>query len=111
MDIYKAKSLEDMVDTLGSFDLVIGTRLHANILATFNAAPCLGIAYRAKVSSFFRDNEIGDYYIELDELDDLPLAFQYMYDNYGEVAQKFYDASQRNLAQKEAYQTFASQYE
>lgn len=111
VEIYKAKSLEDVVDTLGSFDLVIGTRLHANILATFNAAPCLGIAYRAKISSFFRDNEIGDYYIELDELDDLPLAFQYMYDNYDEVARKFYDASQRNLAQKEAYQTFASQYE
>lgn len=111
VEIYKAKSLKDVVNTLGSFDLVIGTRLHANILATFNAVPCLGIAYRAKVSSFFRDNDIGDYYIELDELDDLPLAFQYMYDNYDQAAQKFYDASQRNLAQKEAYQTFASQYE
>jgi polysaccharide pyruvyl transferase WcaK-like protein len=111
VEIYKATSLENMIDTLGNFDLVIGTRLHANILATFNAVPCLGIAYRAKVGSFFRDNDLSDFYIELDALDELPKTFQHMYANYSQVAQKFYDASNRNLVQKEAYQAFAAQYE
>lgn len=111
VDIYKAKGLHDMVQTLGNFDLVIGTRLHANILATFNATPCLGIAYRAKVSSFFRDNDLGRYCIDLDALKDLSDMFADMYEHYDEVAQQFYEASQRNLAQKEAYQEFAAQYE
>lgn len=111
IEIYQAKNLNDMVDTLGSFDLVIGTRLHANILGTFNATPCLGIAYRAKVSSFFRDNDIADYCIDLDALEHLPTTFAAMYDNYDAVAQQFYEASQRNLAQREAYQKFVAQYE
>lgn len=111
VEIYQATSLENMVDTLGSFDLVIGTRLHANILGTFNATPCLGIAYRAKVSSFFRDNDLSDYCIDLDELAKLPVTFEQMYEQYDTVAQKFYEASARNLAQKEAYQAFAAEYE
>lgn len=110
-EIYQAKSLQDMVETLGSFDLVIGTRLHANILGTFNATPCLGIAYRAKVSSFFRDNELSDYCIDLESLDRLLPVFVDMYERYDEVAGQFYEASQRNVQQKEAYQTFAAQYE
>ncbi len=111
VEIYQAKSLQDMVQTLGSFDLVIGTRLHANILGTFNATPCLGIAYRAKVSSFFRDNDLASYCIDLDSLDQLPDVFERMHSHYDEVARQFYDASQRNVAQKEAYQNFATQYE
>jgi len=111
VDIYQAKSLSDMVRALGDFDLVIGTRLHANILGTFNGTPCLGVAYRAKVHSFFRDNHLENYCIELDSLQSLPTVFRGMYENYDAVAQQFYDASQRNLAQREAYQAFAIQYE
>lgn len=111
VEIYQAKNLQDMVQTLGDFDLVIGTRLHANILGTFNAAPCLGIAYRAKVSSFFRDNSLGDYCIDLEALQNLPKVFADMYENYDAVARQFYEASQRNLAQREEYQKFAVQYE
>lgn len=111
VQVYQARSLQDMVDTLGSFNLVIGTRLHANILGTFNATPCLGIAYRAKVSSFFRDNGLGDYCIDLDALEELPATFKYMYDHYPAVAQAFHDVSKRNLAYKEAYHALAAQYE
>ncbi len=111
VEIYKAKSLEDMVQTLGSFNLVIGTRLHANILGTFNATPCLGVAYRPKVASFFRDNALGNYCIDLNDLEALPAVFWNMYTEYDRVAQQFYDASQRNIAQKEAYQKFAVEYE
>jgi polysaccharide pyruvyl transferase WcaK-like protein len=111
VEIYKAKDLRDMVQTLGSFDLIIGTRLHANILGTFNATPCLGIAYRAKVSSFFRDNNLSNYCIDLDGLNDLEGVFWNMYNQYDEVARQFYEASERNREQKEAYQKFAVEYE
>jgi polysaccharide pyruvyl transferase WcaK-like protein len=111
IEIYKAKSLQDMVQKLGSFDLVIGTRLHANILATFNATPCLGVAYRPKVTSFFRDNGLNQYCVDLDTLASLTTVFWNMYEQYESVAQQFYEASQRNIAQKEAYQKFAVEYE
>jgi polysaccharide pyruvyl transferase WcaK-like protein len=110
-DIYQPKSLEDMVQRLGSFDLVIGTRLHANILGAFNATPCLGIAYRAKVSSFFSDNQLGDYCIDLDSLGLLPKVFMNMYRHYDVVAQQFYDVSKYNLARSESYREFAAEYE
>ena len=111
VEIYQAKNLQDMVRTLGSLDIVIGTRLHANILGTFNATPCLGIAYRAKVSSFFRDNDIGNYCVGLESLENLSAVFADMYEHYDEVARQFYEVSQQNLAQREAYQKFAAQYE
>lgn len=110
-EVYQAKDLPDMVRALGAFDLVIGTRLHADILGTFNATPCLGIAYRAKVSSFFRDNNLSDYCIDLDSLDRLPKLFEYMYQHYDEVAEQFYAAAHRNIEQRSDYQTFAAQYE
>lgn len=110
-EIYQAKDLPDMVRALGAFDLVIGTRLHADILGTFSATPCLGIAYRAKVSSFFRDNDLAQYCIDLDSLDRLPELFDYMYNNYNEAAEQFYAAAERNLNQRSDYQTFAAQYE
>lgn len=110
-EIYQASSLEDMVNKLGSFDLVIGTRLHANILGTFNATPCLGIAYRAKVTSFFRDNDLDQYCIDLNQLEALPKLFADIYKHYDAIAKQFYEASQHNLNQKEAYQAFATQYE
>lgn len=111
LEIYQAKNLLDMVRALGAFDLVIGTRLHANILGTFNATPCLGIAYRAKVSSFFSDNNLLEYCIDLESLEQLPALFATMYERYDEIAERFYEASQRNIAQKDAYQKFAAQYE
>lgn len=111
VQLYQANSLEDMVDTLGGFDLVIGTRLHANILATFNATPCLGIAYRAKVSSFFRDNDLGEYCIDLDDAARLPETFGEMYSRYDHLAAAFFAASKRNLAQREAYRSLIAQYE
>lgn len=110
-EIYQAKDLPDMVRVLGSFELVIGTRLHADILGSFNATPCLGVAYRAKVSSFFRDNGLSDYCIDLSTLESLPHLFDRMYKNYDRVSERFYEASQRNLEFKREYQTFAAQYQ
>ncbi len=110
-EIYQPADLQDLVRKLGSLDLVIGTRLHANILATFNATPCLGIAYRAKVRSFFHDNQLAPYCLDLDVLEELPSKFWAMYDDYKTVAQRFYETSKHNLKQREAYQAFATQYQ
>jgi polysaccharide pyruvyl transferase WcaK-like protein len=111
VDIYHPRDLRDMVDKLGSFDLVIGARLHANVLATFNATPCLGIAYRAKVASFFGDNQLEDYCIDLESLEDLAPRFWHMYDHYQQVAEQFYTISSRNIAERVAYQELAEKYE
>ena len=111
VEIYQAHNLQDLIQTLGDFHLVVGTRLHTNILATLNATPCLGIAYRAKVSSFFADNSLGKYCVDLAEVGHLPEIFWQMYHNYPVVAEQFRGVSKRNLAQKEAYRAFVAEYE
>lgn len=110
-DIYETKSLAELVQKLDGFDLIIGTRLHANILATMNATPCLGIAYRPKVRSFFRDNNIAQHCIDLESLADLPRHFWDMYRHYEDIAQQFFLISNTNLEQRAAYQDFAKRYE
>ncbi len=110
-EIYRPQSLQDLIETIGSFDLMIGTRLHANILAAFNATPCLGIAYRPKVSSFFHDNNISEHCIDLEALRDLPKQFWSIYHHYEDVAKRFFAVSSINLEQRVAYQEFADKYE
>lgn len=47
------KSPKELVNTIKSFNAVIAYRLHANIIATSLAIPCLGVAWDKKVDSFF----------------------------------------------------------
>jgi polysaccharide pyruvyl transferase WcaK-like protein len=49
----------DCKDILQSADIVIASRLHAGILATWLGKPCIGIAYRPKVARFFKENKLG----------------------------------------------------
>lgn len=108
--IHIAETVEDCIDMLGKLDLLIGARLHANILATFSGTPSLGIAYRPKVSSFFADNTIGEYCIDIDALDTLPDTFWHMYHNYEDVARTFQKVSKKNLEGRKTYQGFAARY-
>jgi len=110
-EIYQAKDLADWIRQVGLLDLVIGTRLHANILATLNATPCLGIAYRPKVRSFFQDNNLDQHCIDLDSLRELPKRFWALYQQYEETAKDFFAASSHNLEQRVAYQEFIERYE
>lgn len=98
--------LASLVERFGDCHLVIGARLHAAILTTLNATPCLGIAYRPKVASFFADNNLGEYCVDIDALDQLPRVFSAMLANYAVAAERFYAASQMNLAEQPKYQHY-----
>ncbi|HVU59692.1 MAG TPA: polysaccharide pyruvyl transferase family protein [Candidatus Saccharimonadales bacterium] len=97
------RSLRATVKLLSGSHLVIGTRLHANILAIMNATPAIGIAYRPKVRSFFTDNQLDGYVLALDQLQQLGGLFHQIIDNYEAVAEQFYRVSNRNLSQRTAY--------
>lgn len=109
VEILHLETLEDAVRVLGTMDLLIGTRLHANILGSFSATPCLGIAYRPKVASFFVDNDLSDYCITLDQLDELEATFWDMYNHYDQVAQRFHEVSTSNVAQHKRYLEFVDE--
>jgi polysaccharide pyruvyl transferase WcaK-like protein len=102
------RSLRSVVKLLRRCNLVIGTRLHANILAMLNATPCIGIAYRPKVRSFFAENKLENYVLGLDQLEALPGVFHTIHDHYETVAQQFYQASKHNLGQRTAYAKLVS---
>lgn len=89
-------------------DVVIGARLHANILATFAGTPCIGLAYRPKVASFFADNGLSEYCLDLADLDQLPELLQEINGNYQAIARQFAEVSQENLEQKLAYERFVA---
>ncbi len=108
IDMLEPKNLPEVIDMLGQCHLVIGARLHANILATLNATPCLGIAYRPKVAAFFHDNQLGDYCIDLDSLDQLEKRFRTMYNNYSQVARQFLAVAKHNLERRVDYKDFTN---
>jgi len=103
VDIYIARDLPAIIDCLAKSNLVIGGRLHANILAALNATPCIGISYRPKVRSFFADNKLDEYCLGLDEIARLPEIFHTIYENYAAVSETFYQVSERNLSKRAAY--------
>lgn len=108
--ILKPNSVEEAIGELGNMDILVGARLHANILGTLQKTPCLGIAYRPKVASFFADNDLSEFCIALDNLDDLQRVFWKMYDDYDNVVKRFYEASETNLKAKEIYQHLVREY-
>lgn len=106
--ILEDNSLENVISLLRESNMVIGTRLHANILATINGTPCIGIAYRPKVKSFFNDNLIPEMCITLDELDKLKTIFWDSYNNYDVVSEKYHKISIDLLSEKSGYKKIAS---
>ena len=103
VEMFEPRDLESIVKHLRESDLVIGTRLHTDILGILNATPAIGIAYRPKVKSFFEDNGLGEYCTDLEHLDVLPQLFNDVYQHYDEVAGKFYAAGTANLAKRQDY--------
>lgn len=110
--ISPARELDDFVSELASIDLMIGARLHANILAMLTGTPCLGIAYRPKVMSFFAANKLKDYCIDLSHLtaQNLSELFWIMHDAYPYTRQQVLSARTRSIQEGAAYQTFISRH-
>jgi len=110
--ISAARELEDVLAELENIDLMIGARLHANILAVMSGIPCLGIAYRPKVSSFFAANKLKDYCIDLARLttQNLGELFWTMRDTYPRVITQVMEARSRNIEEGAGYQTFIQKH-
>lgn len=103
IDIIYERDLAKTIAILRGCDLVIGGRLHANILAILNATPAIGIAYRPKVRAFFEDNGIGKLCLDLSEVSHLDKVFDGLYKDYAANAELFFRISQRNLAKRADY--------
>lgn len=101
--IYKGRDLESVVACLRECDLLIGSRLHTNILAILNGTPSIGLAYRPKVSSFFADNDLKEYCLDLNELDKLKAIFDKIYNHYPTSSKQFYEVGTRNFAVQSEY--------
>jgi polysaccharide pyruvyl transferase WcaK-like protein len=110
--ISPARELDDFVAELADVDLMIGARLHANILAMLTGTPTLGIAYRPKVASFFAANKLKDYCIDLAKLNAQALSelFWIMYDAYPHVQKQVMSARDRSIQEGAAYQTFIARH-
>lgn len=109
LTIFTSTGVKEYVQAVADIDLLIGTRLHANILATLCGTPCLGIAYRPKVAEFFHMNNLDEYCLRLDQLDRLEEAFNRMY-NDSEVRHRFLQASKRNKRMRRAYQELIKEH-
>ncbi len=104
VSVLKPMTLEQTMKAIHEFDLIVGTRLHANILGTLSGVPCIGVSYRPKVASFFSDNGLSEYCLEIDETKNIRNLFDEIYNNYNKTADRFYEVSKRNIAEGKEYQ-------
>ncbi|HEX6462191.1 MAG TPA: polysaccharide pyruvyl transferase family protein [Candidatus Saccharimonadales bacterium] len=102
----KARDINQYVEMLGELDVVIGTRLHANILATLAGIPCIGIAYRPKVLDFFKQHGLEEWCVEFDKLSELPTVWQQFITHQPEVKQAFRKARIHLLEHQKEYEAF-----
>lgn len=107
--IFNDRRLEAIVKLLRDANFVIGGRLHTNILAILNGTPSIGISYRPKVSSFFIDNGLKEFYVNLEDMDKLSVKFNDVYKNYDEVSRQFYSTSENLLDERAGYKRIIDQ--
>ena len=103
--IFGGRQVDEYVAALSEVDLLIGTRLHANILAMLAGVPSLGISYRPKVAQFFAMNGLDDYCIDLGDLaeDTLTQKIEMIRNNVARAQADFAHARERNLAERAGY--------
>lgn len=108
--IVAAQDVMRCIKIMHDLDFVVAARLHANILATLSGTPCLGISYRPKVASFFRENGLEEYCIDITELDQLEPTFVRMLSQETKVRCKFRAVSKQNLEERSVYQAFIDRH-
>lgn len=109
VSIFMQRELSKVVDLLRKADLIIGGRLHANIIGLLNSTPCIGLSYRPKIKSFFTDNRLSEYCLELSEVDQLTQKIMYVHDNYSVATEAFYNASALNKKYRAEYQKIVTE--
>ena len=59
----RPKKAEELVNNIAKYDIVVGTRLHSNIIAYSLGIPVVGIVWNTKQLLFGKINKISKYYI------------------------------------------------
>lgn len=107
-EILSTRDIGEHIKFLGSINMLIGLRLHANILSLLAGTPTIGISYRPKVEQFFHQNGLDDYCISLDteSLNNLPNKTLALYNDYESHRRNFTQASARLRQQKNKYKEY-----
>lgn len=101
--VAKPKRVEDCLSEIEGADLVIGSRLHANVLAAWLGRPSIGIAYRPKVRRFFVENQLTDRCLNLKQLDALPLVAASIASAYPDTTEQLRRVWQTNMEKGRTY--------
>ena len=112
VSISSSREVDEYVAELRNVDVLIGARLHANIIALLAGVPVIGIAYRTKVAQFFEMSKLGNYYIELDDLTPelLSSKLQEVQDEYKTAMGHVIAARNQNIEERKGYQDFVATY-
>jgi polysaccharide pyruvyl transferase WcaK-like protein len=110
--IFGGREMDEFVEALHDVDILVGARLHANIIALMAGVPSLGIAYRPKVAQFFAMNGLRQYCLELDKLtpQQLETTLHDMRVRHDMVRQDFLNARQRLQTEQKGYKDFVATY-
>ncbi|HET8671173.1 MAG TPA: polysaccharide pyruvyl transferase family protein [Candidatus Saccharimonadales bacterium] len=108
--VHTSREVEDYAQAVADVDLLIGTRLHANIIALMAGVPILGISYRPKVAQFFEMNGLGQYCLELEGMSASLLSekLEAIRKDYATALKQVRAARNRNLQERAGYQDFVT---
>ena len=106
ISIFKGNDIKDLQVLLNDIDLMVGVRLHANILSTWSGKPSLGVAYRPKVARFFELNNLSDNYIEMKDLYGLSEKFWKMFNQLEIQNIRIAEVKMSNSSRKAEYEKF-----
>jgi polysaccharide pyruvyl transferase WcaK-like protein len=103
VEIFSGRTLEDFLSAIYKLDLMIGTRLHANIIAAYAGIPCVGISYRPKVKRFFVENDLARYCVDIGQNHQLSSVIKSVISDYANVQQNFALVRSNNAQRADVY--------
>lgn len=110
VEIMKLNTTAATLEVINKLDLVIGTRLHANILSAIVNTPTIGISYRPKVQKFFNDHQLSNYFISIDNLNELSPKINQVINNPNQTTTDFNNAFNLITKEKTIYEKFITNY-
>jgi polysaccharide pyruvyl transferase WcaK-like protein len=112
ISIFDGREIDDYVAALADVDVLIGARLHANIIAIMAGVPALGISYRPKVAQFFAMAGLTEYCLELEKLTPgkLEKTLHAIRHDHQAVQRDVLAARERIIAEQGGYQSFVKAY-
>lgn len=76
-EIARSRTVDELMRTINSADLVIATRFHATVLPLHLGIPVLGICYYRKAAELLEDVGLGSYYVDINDFDVHSLILKY----------------------------------